>query len=54
MKKLAGSRKNKRHKFVRTFPSDTLAVGNRFRPQHELRFADITDCYPLIKLGHQE
>lgn len=61
-RKNAGSRKNKRHKFVNSFESDswrclrnrtpcTLRISET-KPQHELRYTDIRDCFPLTKLGH--
>lgn len=80
-RKNAGSRKNKKYKFVNSFDSDysnavIYSLSNEFvityfsgvehtgkvrlitsikigNPQHEKRFADIRDCFPLTKIGHK-
>lgn len=52
-RKNAGSKSNKRHKFVPTFTSDKTSNGDGRKSDHWVRFADITDCYPLAKAGHE-
>lgn len=58
----SGSRKNKKHRFVPTRAADYEKCGsngvmciNRIdpgKPNHKARTADITDCWPLVKVGH--
>ena len=51
-RKNAGSKRNKKHKFVPTFTSDTKSLGNGLKSDHSNRYSDITDCYSLTKLGY--
>lgn len=53
-RKSAGSKRNKKHRFVPTFPSDTVSRGDGRKSNHSKRYSDVTDCYPLTKLGHNE